>query len=385
MFYSHGIVTEKLVSLFMMRWIHDNLPEIAEKTEKMLHISDFVNMKLTGALVTDYTHAATTGVFNPIIGEWNSEYLKWAGFQPKNMPEAVLAGTPIGKITSQAASETGLSEDVLVVAGAHDNECAAFALGMRDDDTVYNICGTWDIILSLHHQPNFDEGRASRGIKVVRYIIPETYASLKYGIAGSFLEWAKDNFFGSELEMAIKSGKSVWDIILHQTNEIPPLSNGILALPFRAGAGGKDRNQFAAGTIMGIDSYLGKADVMHSLFECLGYQTLDFIESMEAVSGKSYQQIVSVGGTVRNQQLMQIKADICNREVSVMNISEGTALGAAMLAGIGARFYADCYDAMEQTGSHLEHTEYYPNAQNVVLYQEGYQKYKKSGELLNQI
>lgn len=385
LFYRHGVMTEKLVSLFMMRWLYENEPEIVSQTHKILFVSDYVNMKLTGETVTDYTQAVTSGAFDPVGESWNEAYLKWAGFSSSVMPDVRSAGTVIGHILPEIAQELGLSEETLVVLGAHDNECAALAMGARDEKNAYNICGTWEMILALHRMPGFDDAHAKREIKALRYLLPDTYGSMKFGLSGNLMEWAKDNFYALESERAHACGESVWNCILEETAKVPVLSNGIMVLPFQAGSSGQERNQFASGTILGIDNYLGKADVMHAIFECLGYQVRSYLENVEAACATSYEKIICVGGPTRNRQLMQIKADICNRPVFVTNIDEGTALGAAMLAGVGAGVYQNVLDAMERLERERSYIRYLPNAENTALYDRAYQTYLRTGERLRQL
>ena len=381
-FYKHGRATEKLLSIFTMRWMSKHIPQVVEKTHKILMVSDYVVFKLTGETVTDYTQAATTGAFDPISGRWNGEYLAWGGFREDQMPTALLCGTPVGKITPEAAAATGLPGDTLVVMGAHDNECGVLAMGMRDENTAYNVCGTWDMIMVMHKQPSFNAEHAKRGMLVMRYMLPGCFISNRFGIAGNLMEWAKNNFFGAELEKARAQGVSVWEEILSRTAKSPAGSNGIVALPFQAGANGEDRRQLAAGTILGIDSYLNKADVMHAIFEGLEYQTRSFLEDIEIACGRRYDKIVSVGGPTRNRQLMQIKADICRRPVVTMDVKEGTALGAAMLAGIGAGIFRDAMDAIDHVSKERSYVSYMPNETNVRCYDKGYETYCKAGQLL---
>ncbi len=383
--FRHGRQTESLVSLFMMRWMRENIPQIADQTKMMLQVSDYVNYKLTGKTVSDYTQSATTGAFDPIECKWNESYLEWAGFSTKELPEVWPAGTIIGKVTAQASLETGLDQNTLVVLGAHDNECGCFSLGMKNDSVAYNVCGTWDMVMAMHRTANFDQAHADNEMAVLRYLLPDSWISVRFGLGANYLEWGKDNFYGTEIESARKRGLSIWDVILEQTAKIPPLSNGILALPFRVGTTGRERHQFASGTIMGIDNCLGKAHVMHALFESLGYQTLDYLKAVETVCGKDYDHIVSVGGPTRNRQLMQIKADICGRPVHVSAVSEGTALGAAMLAGIGTGYYSDAFEAIDAVSLHNTACIYDPNPQNAQRYAEGYQKYALATRLLEEI
>lgn len=381
LFYRHGRATEPLVSLFMMRWMWDEIPDIAEKTCKMLLIADYINYRLTGELATDYTVAATTGAFDPIEGKWDAEYLAWAGFTPDHMPHAVPAGSPIGHITGEAAVQTGLSSDVLMVAGAHDNECGCLSMGMKDTSAAYNVCGTWDMVLAMHHEPKRDENRAKQHMAVIRYFLPDTWCSIKYGLGASLMEWGKDSLYRAEA-LRDSGGNSVWDVILAETREKPPLSNGVLALPFRTGFNGEQIQRLASGSIMGLRAETDRADVMHAIFETLGYQTLEYLNILESVCGRRFDTIVCAGGPANNRQLMQIKADICNRPVVITDVREGTAHGAAMLAGIGSGVYEDAYRAISAVTAKRMECVYEPDMRNTEKYRRGYAEYARITELI---
>ncbi len=385
LFLNNGRATEKLVSIYTMRWLKENMPKVAKVTKKILLISDYVNFRLTGEMVTDYTQAATTGAFSPINLSWNEKYLAWAGFTKEQMPKAVKSGTLICKLTKQAAEETGLSEDTLVVAGGHDNECGAFGLGMQDEKHAYNVCGTWEMVICAHNKPDFTPKKAELGITVAKYFVENTYANIIFGISASFLEWAKDNFYGEEQQKAKQENKNVWQEILEGTKNVPPLSNGIFALPFATGGAYGKKTNCAAGTILGIDHYLSKGDVMHAIFEGLAFQTRKFTQYAQEVGNNVFESIIAVGGPTKNRQLMQIKSDVCGKEILVPNLSEGTALGAAMLAGMGAGIYKNSKDAIKQSTSNREFSVFEPNLANGELYNEGYNKYLQLCNLLKDI
>lgn len=371
-FLKHGRVTEKLMSMFMMRWLSDNMPSVVEKTYKILQISDYIVYKLTGEMSSDYTQAATSGVFDPAKGIWDKEYLKWTGFDVSQMPTAVESGKYIANISPKAAQETGLSTDTKVIAGAHDNECGAFGMGLCDEKSAYNVCGTWEQVITAHKGAQFDKISCD-STAVARYVVPEHFVSIVFGLSANLLEWGKDNFYAYEKQVATENGTSVWKHILKETENIPALSNGIVVLPL--GFGEADAGRFSEGAILGINNYLGRADVMHAIYEALGYQTRKFIEKSEKDNNTVYDSLVCVGGPTRNEQLIQIKADICNKEIKVTDVSEGTALGAAMIAGVGAGVYSDAYDAVKNVTSSRKYRYYTPDKTKTTLYNDAYKKF----------
>ena len=93
---------------------------------------------------------------------------------------------------------------------------------------------------------------------------------------------------------------------------------------------------YARGTIVGLTRGTTKAQLVRAAVEAMAYQARDVIEAMRADAGLPLNELKADGGAVANGWLMQFQADVLGVPVSVPEVSETTALGAAYLAGIAA-------------------------------------------------
>lgn len=96
---------------------------------------------------------------------------------------------------------------------------------------------------------------------------------------------------------------------------------------------------------------------------------------MEEIAGKKFKQIVSVGGGAKNQDWLQMQADIFNAEISCLTVEEGPGLGAAMLAAVGVGWFKDLPSCAQIFVSYRKAAT--PNAENVVKYEKQYALYRK--------
>ena len=113
-------------------------------------------------------------------------------------------------------------------------------------------------------------------------------------------------------------------------------NDGVYFVPALTGLGSPHWDPYARGTIVGLTRGSGPAHLARAALEAMAYQTVDAVRAQEAASGAPLSELKADGGAVANAWLMQFQADVLGVPVSVPEISETTALGAAYLAGIAA-------------------------------------------------
>ena len=111
-------------------------------------------------------------------------------------------------------------------------------------------------------------------------------------------------------------------------------NDGVYFVPALAGLGSPHWDPYARGTIVGLTRGTGRAHLARATLEAIAYQTVDAVEAMEAASGERLEELRVDGGAVGNRWLMQFQADVLGRPVMVPEVTETTALGAALLAGL---------------------------------------------------
>jgi glycerol kinase len=116
-------------------------------------------------------------------------------------------------------------------------------------------------------------------------------------------------------------------------------NDGVYFVPALTGLGSPHWDPYAWGTIVGLTRGNGRADLARAALESIAYQTVDAVRAPEAVSGERLELLKADGGAVVNHWLMQFQADVLGAPVSVPEIAETTALGAAYLAGIATALW----------------------------------------------
>ena len=124
-------------------------------------------------------------------------------------------------------------------------------------------------------------------------------------------------------------------------------NHGVYFGPALTGLGSPYWDPYARGTIVGLTRGSGRAEMARATLEAIAYQSVDAVRAIEAAGGRPITSLKADGGATANGWLMKFQADVLGVPVIVPEISETTALGAAMMAGVGAGLFTES-DAAER-------------------------------------
>lgn len=370
-----GKQIEQIDSIYRMMWVKENYPEILEKTDKWLLVEDFINCKLCGSKTIDYSMAFCTSVFDIRNKKWDEELITHAGINQEIFPEIVPSGTKLGEIFPEVAALTGLKEGTPVFQGGHDYICSALAMGIFTDTRLMDITGTWEIVLSGSELINTGKKVFSQGLSLESHVVRGKCCLIGSAVSSDMVEWFRNNYCFEEVQLADGDEKREWKLLIQRAESAPIGSRGCIFLPHFAGAGAPHRNDESRGAFLGLNNLTEKSCMLRSIFEGLSYQMREMIEAMEAALDTEFKTIVVTGGAVKNDFWMQLKADITGKELVVPDIEASTALGASLIAGIGAGIYSDEQEAFEKTFALRK--KFVPRKEATERYDELYTIYKK--------
>lgn len=366
-----------------IQWLRENEYKVYRKTAKFLCWEDYVNMKLCGKPVTDFSVASRTMMFDIVKKEWSKEILSVAKLSEDLLPEIKPAGTVISHLTSNAAREVGLSEKTLVVTGGHDQACGALGAGIIESGPAMDATGTVECIGVILKALNLTEQARVQGFAVHHYVIEDKYFLFGFNpTSGVVLRWFRDNFAGEEIKEAEKRGISVYDLLTSMAAESPLGAKGLFLLPYFEGSGTPTFNRRARGAFIGLTLAHGKNEVLRAMLEGLSYELRINIEAIEEL-GTEITEVRAIGGGARSDFWLQLKADITGKPLVVPNITEAAALGAAILAGIGAGLYKNAEEALNIV--YREKSRFSPRNDFFKRYCEYYKVYKKIYKSLTEI
>lgn len=344
-------------TVLRFQWLKENEPQLASRVHKWLIVEDFVNYKLTGKYSTDYTDASPTLLFDQHKLDWSDEMLSIAGIDRDLLPKPQPSGSYIGEVTPEAASKTGLRAGTPIFQGGHDYLVGALAAGTILPGMFLDVTGTWELVITPASDPRWTPEIRQLGLTIEAHSAPGMYCIWAGGTAASMLEWYKDQL-GSEARQLSESGKgNVWSILMDGARSSPPGANGLFFLPHFNGTTTPHLDPRSLGAFLGLNDTTKKEDMVRAMVEGLDYGFLDMLNALELGAGEKASEITAIGGGTRNEFWMQNKADVSGRPVVTLDIEEATALGAAMLAGVGIGVYKDLSEAaqrVKKTGKTFE-------------------------------
>jgi xylulokinase len=356
-------------------WMAENEPEILARTEKWLLIEDFLNFMLCGRHATDYTMASCTLLFDQRTLNWSDEILELSGIDRRLLCDAYPSSTVLGEVTAAAAEATGLAAGTPVVLGGHDYLCGALPVGAIKPGVILDVSGTWEIVLTSVPEPVLSPKAQRTGVTVEAHVARDLYAIWGGAVSSEMLEWYRKEYGFEAKYLAKQRGCVDWDCLMEEAAAAPVGSRGVMFLPHMSGSGCPVVDHQSLGSFAGLSNFVTKGDMLRSIIEGLDYQFLDIVQTMKNDLGVQFDQLVVVGGAIRNRFWMQNKADVVGRPIEAAEVEDATPLGAAMLAGIGVGIYRDEQDAFEQVCK--PGTVYEPEPKAASQYAELFQIYKQ--------
>ena len=344
-------------------WLRENEPENYKKTRYVLLPKDYIRYKLTGEVFTEDSDAAGTLLFDVKERKWSLDLLRELEIDPDILPP-VLSSTQIaGRITKQVARETNLKENTPVVAGGADNACGAIGSGIIKTGRIMTSVGSSGVVLAYTDNPRADrQGR----IHLFNHARPQSWYIMGVMLSAAMcLKWLKENICNNSLD---------YDRLSELAAGILPGSERLLFLPYLYGERTPHANSNARGVFFGISGKHALAHFARSVMEGVGFGLRDSLELIKQ-QGVKVKEVRAIGGGAKSRCWVQILADVLGEEISLLDIEEGPAFGATLIAGVGVNVYEDFEQAEDNIIRVKERIS--PESANTRLYNEFYQMYKR--------
>jgi xylulokinase len=366
-----GMPLHPMYTINKIMWWRREQPEVYERAWKFLCYGDFALWKLGVRPTIDYSMAGRTMAFDLRENRWSPEILEAAGVDPGKLPDAAPSGTVVEKLPNAVCDSLGLPQGVLAVTGGHDQPCGAFGAGIGEPGLAMDATGTVECITPIFDAPVLSEAMLRNNYCCYRHVVPELYASLAFNFTGgSLLRWYRDELGATEVDEARVSGLDVYDIMIGKAAGEP---SSVFVLPHFTMTGTPWFDPHSRGAILGLTLATTKAEILKGLLDGITYEMRLNLDRL-AEAGVRVDRLRGIGGGAKSRTWMQLKADIFNRPVSSLNVSEAACLGAAMLAGVAAGEYDSCRQAAEAVVRVVE--TYDPQPEEVRRYEEAYAIYR---------
>ena len=300
-------------------WLKRNEPDVFCAMDRFVIGPDWIVLKLTGAVGTDFCEASTSSLFDIERACWSSAAQAACGLPPEVFPEVRGSAEIAGGVSERAASETGLPAGVPVLVGTGDNPASAIPTGCLTEGIPVLSLGTSCVLMARRPAPNLD----ARGKNILISLDGHKVSCLVQGVVqscGSTRDWLVKGLFDSTFEQLdasvnlSKSGAGRLMFFPHMNGEKTLFGDANLR-----------------GALFGLSTDTTRADVDLAVMEGIAYGVRQLAEALVVPLGPENPLRV-VGGGARSDVWLQIIADVLACPLCRLGGSSGAGYGIAQLA-----------------------------------------------------
>lgn len=367
-----GMRPHPINSLCKILWLKEKHPSVYKKAWKITTYADYIMGKLGADPVIDYTMASRTMAFDLKNLTWSYYILEKLDIPIELFSQPLPSGVCVGKISEKAASETGLSKQIFLVTGGHDQTCAALGAGVIGEGTGVLSTGTAEVLSTAFHKPHLNETMYQSYYPCYIYTKKDMHFTFTLNhVGGLLLRWFRDNFASEEVAEAKRSGTDPYRVMIERIPEQPV---DVMILPHFNGSGTPFCDMSSRGAIVGITLATNRHHLVRAILESQTYELKINLETLNR-AGISIEEFNAVGGGAKSPRWLQIKADILQNTVSTLRVSEAACLGAAILAGTASGIYSSIDQGVKSCV--FKEKTYYPQKELIERYNHNYSIYKE--------
>ncbi|HNF94768.1 MAG TPA: xylulokinase [Anaerolineales bacterium] len=358
-------------------WVKENEPSVYARAKHVLLPKDYIRFCLTGEYAMDKADGAGTVLFDLKVRDWSDEVLAALGIPREWMPRTFEGTAFTGKVTEEAARLTGLKAGTPVAAGGGDQAAGAVGVGAVEPGIVGLTVGTSGVVFATTPSALIEpEGR----LHAFCHAVPGMwhFMGVMLSAAGS-LQWYRDTL----------APNVSFDELVKEAESAPAGSEGLLFLPYLSGERTPYPDPLARGSFVGLTLRHTRAHMTRAVLEGVAFGLKDSFTLIQNAGLGKITQVRASGGGTKGALWRQILASALEAELVTVNTSEGTAFGAALLAGVGAGTWSDvasaCKSTIQLTGQTLpDDAQVNSYRRSYPLYRELYPALKPSFEKISQ-
>jgi xylulokinase len=321
-------------------WLRRHEPDVYRRIRRIALPKDYVRLRLTGEWAIDAADASGTLLFDVAHRCWSEDVLSALEVPREWLP-------PVSESTE--------------IAGAGDQQAAALGVGVIDAGLVSVVLGTSGVVLAALR--SFAHDSQAR-VHAFCHALPDTWEAMgvMLNAAGS-LRWLRD---------AIAPGASFGELTA-DAGRWGPGVEGVTFLPYLQGERTPHADPDARGAFTGLSLRHDRAALVRAVLEGVAYGLRDSLGLLRELGVAPDKARVS-GGGARSPLWLEIVASVLGLPVELTVAEEGSAYGAALLAGVANGVFADAREAVAACVRAGEAVE--PNAGWAEAYEEGYARFR---------
>jgi|TARA_Y100000385_G_C13109150_1_gene651021 sugar (pentulose or hexulose) kinase len=342
-------------------WYKRNNQAIYDKVDYWMGAGEFLNYYFTGEIFTDPLNASK-GMYE------NDSYpistIRKIGIAPKTLPKVEKIGLDLS-VLEAIKKKFIFSNNVKYVLTTYDAICAVVGSFDGEKNTACDVSGTVTSLRILSDQGLKQKKGSILSQKLGEY--DKYLIGASNNLGGGIIEWFKQAFYS-------QNDKNVYYIMENNAQEISIGANGIIFLPYMLGERSPFKSPNARGVFFGIDRGSTLKEFSRAVFESTAFVSNDLLQLI--ISNDVNVDSISVsGGLARFDLINQIKADVTNKQIKVVENFESTSVGALILLLLSLKKY----NSIEEAAKNLIKIRktINPSEANHFIYKEFFDFYKK--------
>jgi xylulokinase len=324
-------------------WLRRHEPEVYERIAHVLLPKDYVRLRLFGERAIDVADASGTLLFDVAERRWSDEVLAALDLPREWLPPVyespAVPGAP----------------------GAGDQAAAALGVGVDRPGPVSVVLGTSGAVFAA--LPAYGADAQGR-VHAFCHAVPGGWHAMGVMLsAGGALRWFRDTLAPQESFATLTAEAERW----------PPGVEGLVFLPYLAGERTPHADPSARAAFTGLSLRHDRGALVRAVLEGVAYGLRDSLELLTEL-GVRAEVGRSSGGGARSDLWLRIVASVLGLPIQRTAVAEGSAYGAALLAGVAAGVFADVHDAVARCVRISDTID--PDREWHAVYEEGYRRFR---------
>ncbi|MGA2480235.1 MAG: FGGY family carbohydrate kinase [Spirochaetia bacterium] len=326
-------------TLNALSWLRRNEPARFRKISGFIMIKDFIRLRLTDMVCTDFGDASGSLLLDPKTRSWNMTLVRALDIPESILPELRGSDEIAGKVSRGASARTGLPEGVPVVTGTGDGICTILGLGVCEKGEVGITVGSAGVVGVSAGEVPLDSLHRNY---IFCHPLPDRWFSVMATAAsGDILRWYRSEILGNP--------RMTYAELDEQARTVEPGSRGVMFLPYILGSRNPYGNPHAFGEFLGLRRQHDQRCMTRAVLEGILLEVLDlYLTEQEVIErrGGTLEGVRVSGGIVQSAFWLQMLADMLGKDLILTGASELGTLGCSILAFTGIRAYPSLQDAI---------------------------------------
>ncbi|WP_286820830.1 rhamnulokinase [Mitsuokella sp. UBA4253] len=329
----NGIQKQLFNSIYQLMAIKKETPQLLERAERFLMIPEYLNYRLTGVAMNEYTNATTTQLVNAKTQDWDFELMEMLSLPTKIFGELNMPKTLVGPLSSNMAKRVGFQTNVVLPA-MHDTGSAVMAVPTNSDDSIYLSSGTWSLMgierlipdcTEMSRKHNFtNEGGYHHRYRYLKNI-------MGMWVMQNLRREFKHKYTFEELYELAHIGRYFTSIVDVNDDTFLAPESMIRALQDYCEQTGQEKPET-------------ECELLYCVYRSLAKCYAKTVAEIETVTGRTYDTIHVVGGGCQDKFLDRLLVEVTGKEVYAGPV-EATAIGNIMAQMLRDDVFEDLKEA----------------------------------------